>query len=213
MPSRQYHQPTTNILSKNQPIRLPANSLHDQELANPTICDQPALQLPSSCPPGPDDPIIHDETAKCNSSICPTDCLENCPRFCDACPHCTDKCNKPKCNKCRIKLQNLPVRSNFPSTNLPTWSICEVKRHSSEKSLWICANNKVYDATPIIKWHPGGMKTLGKRTGFDCTRDFNFHSTTAKTQVWKPLHIGNVTPCYKGTPTYLPPKPPSCSIL
>eukprot|EP01055_Gregarina_sp_Pseudo9_P001599 Gregarina_sp_Pseudo_9__1598@NODE_2076_length_1167_cov_5_617908_g1917_i0_p2_GENE_NODE_2076_length_1167_cov_5_617908_g1917_i0NODE_2076_length_1167_cov_5_617908_g1917_i0_p2_ORF_typecomplete_len121_score24_64Cytb5/PF00173_28/3_3e14_NODE_2076_length_1167_cov_5_617908_g1917_i0188550 len=87
---------------------------------------------------------------------------------------------------------------------LPEYSICEVVRHRSSDSLWVCANHKVYDATPILAWHPGGVKLLLKKVGYDATADYNFHSNTARAKVWEPLLIGRVRPC-QGCPTYVPP--------
>lgn len=133
---------------------------------------------------------------------------------CDACTHCTDKCSLDNCLKCQIKLQNIEPSVLCGGTRR-LFSICEVKRHNNSDSLWVCANNCVYDATPIIAWHPGGVKLLLKKVGFDCTPDFNFHSDRAKTNVWAPLKVGTVEPCALGTPQYLPPprKSSMCRVM
>eukprot|EP01053_Blabericola_migrator_P005752 Blabericola_migrator_1__5751@NODE_2912_length_2213_cov_103_208295_g1827_i0_p1_GENE_NODE_2912_length_2213_cov_103_208295_g1827_i0NODE_2912_length_2213_cov_103_208295_g1827_i0_p1_ORF_typecomplete_len244_score21_17Cytb5/PF00173_28/8_1e13_NODE_2912_length_2213_cov_103_208295_g1827_i012161947 len=128
---------------------------------------------------------------------------------CNACPYCTDRCDLDDCVRCAIKLQNVKKTAKPRELGgLPEYSICEVVRHNNSESLWVCANNLAYDATPILAWHPGGMKPIMKKIGYDATADFNFHSQTAKSKVWEPLVVGRVRPC-KGCPTYVPPEQPS----
>eukprot|EP01054_Gregarina_sp_Poly1_P001610 Gregarina_sp_Poly_1__1609@NODE_1407_length_4212_cov_129_277684_g937_i0_p2_GENE_NODE_1407_length_4212_cov_129_277684_g937_i0NODE_1407_length_4212_cov_129_277684_g937_i0_p2_ORF_typecomplete_len270_score19_63Cytb5/PF00173_28/1_4e12_NODE_1407_length_4212_cov_129_277684_g937_i030333842 len=126
-------------------------------------------------------------------------------RACDACPLCTDRCAWKECLRCAIKLQHVHSGKDIlGEQQLKEYSICEVVRHRSSDSLWVCANNHVYDATPVLAWHPGGVKLLLKKVGYDATADYNFHSIKARSKVWEPLLIGSVVPC-PGCPTYVPP--------
>eukprot|EP01056_Protomagalhaensia_sp_Gyna25_P000861 Protomagalhaensia_sp_Gyna_25__860@NODE_1415_length_1858_cov_109_268279_g1141_i0_p1_GENE_NODE_1415_length_1858_cov_109_268279_g1141_i0NODE_1415_length_1858_cov_109_268279_g1141_i0_p1_ORF_typecomplete_len274_score32_21Cytb5/PF00173_28/7_6e14_NODE_1415_length_1858_cov_109_268279_g1141_i010241845 len=129
---------------------------------------------------------------------------------CDACPMCSDRCQADNCRRCNIKLQKVDAdrKASRRRKELPTYSICEVKRHNSADSLWVCANNMVYDATPILAWHPGGLKPILKKVGYDATPDFNFHTPQAQRRVWEPLAVGYVSPC-PNTPTYIAPDKPA----
>jgi nitrate reductase (NAD(P)H) len=51
----------------------------------------------------------------------------------------------------------------------------EVEKHSSENDCWIVVNNKVYDATSVLSWHPGGkapILTHAGRVHADTTDEF-----------------------------------------
>ena len=63
--------------------------------------------------------------------------------------------------------------------NLKEYSINEIKRHNSEKSLWIVINNLVYDVTKFTK-HPGTYDNLLLHAGKDASKPFNdIHSKEA----------------------------------
>ena len=76
----------------------------------------------------------------------------------------------------------------------------EIKRHNTLEDCWIISKNKVYNATPFIKIHPGGFKSILKRAGGvkDCSVDFDFHSSNGR-KVWKKYQIGIVEGTNKST--------------
>ena len=76
----------------------------------------------------------------------------------------------------------------------------EIKRHNTLEDCWIISKNKVYNATPFIKIHPGGFKSILKRAGGvkDCSVDFDFHSSNGR-KVWKKYQIGIVEGTNKRT--------------
>lgn len=41
----------------------------------------------------------------------------------------------------------------------------EIEKHSSEKDCWIIVNGKVYDATSVLSWHPGGKAAILNHAG------------------------------------------------
>ncbi|KAK3312666.1 cytochrome b5-like Heme/Steroid binding domain-containing protein [Apodospora peruviana] len=52
-------------------------------------------------------------------------------------------------------------------------SRAELAQHNTPDSLWIAVHNKVYDITPVIKFHPGGEKLLTYRAGRQAGDVFN----------------------------------------
>lgn len=51
--------------------------------------------------------------------------------------------------------------------------LSEVKLHQSEDSMWTVLKGRVYNITPYMKFHPGGVDMLMKAVGKDCTALFN----------------------------------------
>ncbi|OJD14182.1 hypothetical protein AJ78_05446 [Emergomyces pasteurianus Ep9510] len=41
----------------------------------------------------------------------------------------------------------------------------EIEKHDSESDCWIVINNKVYDATSVLSWHPGGSAAIMAHAG------------------------------------------------
>lgn len=70
-------------------------------------------------------------------------------------------------------------------------TIDELRRHNDmEKGVWIVCGTSVYDVTHYIDHHPGGIKSILRRSGgVDCTRDMKFHSPKA-IKLWKSMKIG-----------------------
>ena len=68
-----------------------------------------------------------------------------------------------------------------------TWA--EVAEHDSEKSMWIVANDKVYDVTEFWKRHPGGSYLIKSKAASDVTKHKIMHSTKAQKK-WESYHIG-----------------------
>ncbi|KAI7753473.1 hypothetical protein M8C21_032264 [Ambrosia artemisiifolia] len=52
-------------------------------------------------------------------------------------------------------------------------SLSEVKQHNTEDSMWTVLKGRVYNITPYMKFHPGGVDMLMKAVGKDCTALFN----------------------------------------
>lgn len=73
--------------------------------------------------------------------------------------------------------------------------MCQVKRHNRRDDCWLVAHRRVYDATKFLSSHPAGPKPILSRAGGDASVDFDFHSTRAQREYWKPLCIGRVVSC------------------
>lgn len=53
----------------------------------------------------------------------------------------------------------------------------ELKKHNTLEDYWICINRKVYNLTPYLDYHPGGVDILKACAGKDGTLLFNkYHS-------------------------------------
>ncbi|KNA16487.1 hypothetical protein SOVF_088840 [Spinacia oleracea] len=52
-------------------------------------------------------------------------------------------------------------------------SMSEVKQHQTEGSMWTVLQGRVYNISPYMKFHPGGVDMLMKAVGKDCTSLFN----------------------------------------
>ncbi|EEF44603.1 flavohemoprotein B5/b5r, putative [Ricinus communis] len=52
-------------------------------------------------------------------------------------------------------------------------SMNEVKQHRIEGSMWTVLKGRVYNLSPYMKFHPGGVDMLMKAVGKDCTSLFN----------------------------------------
>ena len=87
-----------------------------------------------------------------------------------------------------------PVKQH--EAELPMYSMCQLRKHNTEESAWILVGNDIYDATPYIQSHPGGMTIILKKAGgvMDCAEDMNFHSKRAQRE-WKRYKVGTLCRC------------------
>mmetsp|Transcript_179 Transcript_179/g.671 ORF Transcript_179/g.671 Transcript_179/m.671 type:complete len:184 (+) Transcript_179:65-616(+) len=66
--------------------------------------------------------------------------------------------------------KDLAQRKGAP---LRAMSMAEVFEHRSEHDCWTVLNGKVYNLTPYLHYHPGGIPMLMSVAGKDCTTLFN----------------------------------------
>jgi cytochrome b involved in lipid metabolism len=127
--------------------------------------------------------------------------------ICDACGYCDDVCEQSNCIACQSKsMPGSMLSSPCVSVNASTghgdrfdrrsYTMCQIRRHNHKGSAWIVAGDSIYDATPYLTTHPGGVECLLRRAGGvqDCTRDLDFHSAHGK-QMFKKCLIGKVRSC------------------
>lgn len=73
------------------------------------------------------------------------------------------------------------VSSPFMNTSARVYSMQDVTKHNSAESAWIIVHGHVYDCTPFLKNHPGGVDSILINAGSDCTEEFDaIHSDKAK---------------------------------
>jgi nitrate reductase (NAD(P)H) len=75
-------------------------------------------------------------------------------------------------------------------TTMKYYSLEEISKHNTIESCWLVANQRVYDVTSFIKFHPG-INCILKHASKESTIDFNFHSKSAQ-NYWKHYQIGFV---------------------
>jgi cytochrome b involved in lipid metabolism len=90
-----------------------------------------------------------------------------------------------------------PRRVPAPPTirELPTFSRLEVARHFGDGDLWLILDDLVYDVSPYLEKHPGGMPILRAYAGQDATKVFwaqEFHDTPAVRALLARMLIGRV---------------------
>eukprot|EP00668_Euglena_longa_P021064 GGOE01026212.1.p3 GENE.GGOE01026212.1~~GGOE01026212.1.p3 ORF type:complete len:131 (+),score=14.56 GGOE01026212.1:47-439(+) len=71
-----------------------------------------------------------------------------------------------------------------------TWE--EVRKHNSAESCWVVAEGLVFDVTSFLHVHPAGAKSILMRAGQDATRDFRFHPTKSRNEIWMKYCIGSL---------------------
>ncbi|KAI0358306.1 hypothetical protein OH77DRAFT_1581746 [Trametes cingulata] len=69
------------------------------------------------------------------------------------------------------------------STALRTFSLEEIAKHNKMDDAWIILDNKVYDVTSVLSWHPGGPRSIlvyaGKASVEPSTEYKNIHDNFA----------------------------------
>ena len=53
--------------------------------------------------------------------------------------------------------------------NWKVWPMAEVRKHNSREDFWTVVRGRVYNLTPYLLYHPGGIKILGPVAGTDGT--------------------------------------------
>jgi len=103
----------------------------------------------------------------------------------DACEFCCHDCCSPT---------KQPKSSNGGDETY--YTICQVRRHNTQQSCWLVAGDTIYDATPYLNTHPGGMASILRKGGgaSDVTRDLEFHSANGK-RMFQKYKVGKVRPC------------------
>lgn len=124
--------------------------------------------------------------------------------ICDACVFCADTCGNPNCTPCSQKETRRSNPSNeakpFPftvcDTSERTFTRCQLRRHCTEDSAWLLCGSTIYDATPFLAVHPGGMKSILRKSGgaADCTQDMAMHSRQANKKM-KSKKVGKLVRC------------------
>ena len=55
---------------------------------------------------------------------------------------------------------------------LKEYTLADIAQHNSQKDIWIVIKGKVYDVTPYVEEHPGGLAIL-RNAGGDTTEGFH----------------------------------------
>jgi len=122
----------------------------------------------------------HDVMMLCPSSG-PRDTLEDS----DSCEFCCHDCCSPTS---RVETVSRGGEKYY--------TICQVRRHNTKESAWLVAGDTIYDATPYVNTHPGGVTSILRKAGGaeDVSRDLHFHSPTGK-RMFQRYKIGKLRAC------------------
>ena len=136
---------------------------------------------------------------------------------CAACPYCSDTCDVESCVYCQKKRNALHLEYSDPgrswlsdalsiirpnsdtsqdNVRTRTYTMCQLRRHNKPSSAWILVGSTIYDATPYIQSHPGGVEAILRKSGgaADCTDDLRFHSKRAQKE-WRKFKVGVLVQC------------------
>lgn len=61
-----------------------------------------------------------------------------------------------------IQMQDVRRQASAPAKQ---FTRAEIEKHSTEKDCWIVVNGRVYDATSVLSWHPGGKAAIMPHAG------------------------------------------------
>lgn len=76
---------------------------------------------------------------------------------------------------------------------MPIVSVKELEKHSKRTDCWICINRAVYNVTPYMDFHPGGIDQMMRGAGKDCTDLFNnVHSWVNYGGMLKKCYVGKL---------------------
>jgi Cytochrome b5-like Heme/Steroid binding domain len=117
---------------------------------------------------------------------------------CGACSCCSDTCGELECLHCESKSIDPELKSCSICKGGKTsyYTMCQIRRHNSERSAWLVAGDDIYDATVYIHSHPGGKQSILRKAGgrCDCAEDFSFHSAEGR-KMWRKCFVGKVRMC------------------
>ena len=71
------------------------------------------------------------------------------------------------------------------------YTIMEISTHNKLDDCWIYVGNNVYNVTTFVKKHPGGLKSIMKYAGKDCSIHYNFHTEIGQ-KIWDKYKIGEI---------------------
>ena len=88
---------------------------------------------------------------------------------------------------------NIAGRNGKPPRRLIPMS--EVAQHNTEDDAWTVFRGRVFNITPYLHYHPGGVDILMEGAGRDCTELFDkYHSWVNAEGMIGALFLGNVDP-------------------
>ncbi|GMT30313.1 hypothetical protein PFISCL1PPCAC_21610 [Pristionchus fissidentatus] len=95
---------------------------------------------------------------------------------------------------------------NLASARLPKVTAEELVKHNKQGDCWVLLFGQVYDVSPYLDYHPGGVPELMRAAGTDATALFNqYHSWVNYESMLKACVVGR----FDGDTSKLPPPGPS----
>lgn len=79
-------------------------------------------------------------------------------------------------------------------------STAELAKHNTPEDCWIAIYGKVFNVTPYLEFHPGGVDEMMKGAGIDATELFNeTHAWVNYNSMLKKCLVGNLSQTPTGT--------------
>ena len=94
--------------------------------------------------------------------------------------------------------------STSTSTTKPlqTFTLAQVAQHASRADAWIVIDKGVYDITPYVSEHPGGVEAILRNAGGDATKGFKGPQHPARVfDMIDDYKIGTIASSSEPTPT------------
>jgi len=92
-----------------------------------------------------------------------------------------------------MKVQSTPNLSGRDGKPPRKISLAEVALHATEDDCWTVFRGRVFNITPYLQYHPGGVAMLLEGAGTDCTALFNqYHSWVNGEGMIGALYLGDV---------------------
>ena len=77
----------------------------------------------------------------------------------------------------------------------PWWTADQVKQHNSADDAWMVVRGRVYNVTPYLRYHPGGVDVLLKAAGKDATELFDqYHTWVDAHGIMEACCVGRLAP-------------------
>ena len=73
------------------------------------------------------------------------------------------------------------------------YTMAEVEQHNTFDDLWIVVNNRIYDCTKYLEYHPGGIESITINGGRDATQDFMAIHSKRALKMLSRYFVGDVT--------------------
>eukprot|EP00298_Acanthocystis_sp_HF-20_P020435 c252_g1_i1.p1 GENE.c252_g1_i1~~c252_g1_i1.p1 ORF type:complete len:121 (-),score=34.57 c252_g1_i1:136-498(-) len=73
---------------------------------------------------------------------------------------------------------------SFLHPDIPILEWKEIEKHKTEDDCYVVVHCFAYDVSDFISHHPAGKQAILRYAGTDCTRHYEFHSTSAK-KLWE----------------------------
>ncbi|GKY95185.1 hypothetical protein MPSEU_000481900 [Mayamaea pseudoterrestris] len=171
--------------------------LSNRSLAVSRICKGNSIAMSKLVTENLDD---EEESLAETASVDSSDCVASCSLPLHDMPEISslnaDSMMCASCRRCQLAMNLERSCCPYSPKKEIFYTRCQVRSHDSELSCWLIAGSDIYDATSLLKTHPGGKECILRKAGGvdDCSLDVYFHSQRGQ-ELWKRYRIGRLIEC------------------